>query len=54
MEVVIGERLDVDRGGRGGRDRRVGDRGSCRFGGMLFEMFNFYIIIKDIDMYYSE
>lgn len=53
-EVVIGERLDVDRGGRGGRDRRVGDRGSRRLGGTSLEMFNLHTTIKDTDTHHSE
>lgn len=53
-EVVVSERLDVDRGGRGGRDWRVGDRRSCRLGGTSLEVFNFHTTIKDTDTHHSE
>lgn len=53
-EVVVSERLDVDRGGGGGRDWRVGDRRSCRLGGTSLEVFNFHTTIKDTDTHHSE
>lgn len=53
-EVVIGERLDVDRGGRGGRNGRVGDRGDCRLGGTSLEVLDFHTTIKDTDTHHSE